>query len=89
MLEARLIMLITIVDSCIIPKNTIKPSFINYNALTASAITGVLLSPSISRGQPLLAKECDNPVYTKSVFNIPPAAFKFPSVFEGTKLNEY
>jgi hypothetical protein len=89
MLElARLLILIAIVNSCVIPKNTIKSSFIDYKAVTASSIA-LLLSPSIVKAQPLLATECDNPVYKKSVFNIPPAAFKFPTHFEGVELNDY
>lgn len=94
--EARLLILIVIasyaqrrlfVDSCIIPKNTIKSSLIDYQVVTGATIASVLLLPSISRAQSLQPKECDNAVYAKSVFNIPPAAFKFPSFFEGIKLH--
>lgn len=71
-----------------LPKNAVREALgINQKSLITAVLTGNLLLtsfPAVSLGQSLAANECDNEMYKKSIFNIPPKAFNFPDYFEGT-----
>ena len=50
----------------------------------------ILISlPDACSAQPLKPRECDNPIYKKSIFNIPPRLTIFPGYFEGTWATTY
>ena len=75
-------------SSYIAPRNSLRciNSRDNVVSLTALVTGGLLLTtlPAPCVAKPLVVNECDDPVYVKSVFNLPPGVMVFPDYFEGT-----
>lgn len=80
-------------NSCLSPPDRVKRfnAYIREDARTAVMSAGLILSsfPVACAAQPLKPRECDNPIYKKSIFNIPPRLSIFPGYFEGSWATSY
>ena len=79
--------------SHLLPKNVVKDFMLTRESTIVSAMAAgsLLLTsfPTASNGISLEAKECDNPTYKKSLFNIPPGPITFPDYLEGTWITKF
>jgi hypothetical protein len=74
-------------NSCLIPPDRVKRinAYARDDARAVIMSAGLVLAsfPVACAAQPLNQRECDNPIYKKSIFNIPPRLSTFPGYFEG------
>ena len=80
-------------SSFIAPRNSLRCITSRDHVVPLTAlVTGGLLLTSLPRpcvAKSLVANECDDPVYAKSVFNMPPGVMVFPDYFEGTWVTKF
>lgn len=80
-------------NSCLSPKDRVKrfDAYARDDSRAAVMSAGLILAsfPVACAAQPLKPRECDNPIYKKSIFNIPPRLSIFPAYFEGAWAASY